>query len=223
MFRETQYDFLADILKDRSESRLGLFVDHYWRSDPRRLLFAMSRYKFVAKLLTGTASVLEIGCADGFLGRLVKQEVGNLTLTDFDPVLVDYVNQRLDDRWPLSAHVHDFVSEPFPVRQDAIYSLDVLEHIELSNEPAFMRNVATSLQKTGIFVVGTPSIESQAFASTPSREGHVNCKSERELRDTMEAYFERVFLFSMNDEVIHTGFGGMAHYRFAVGVVPRVS
>jgi hypothetical protein len=32
----------------------------------------------------------------------------------------------------------------------------------------------------------------------------------------MERYFHAVFLFSMNDEVVHTGFAPMAHYLIAV-------
>ena len=32
----------------------------------------------------------------------------------------------------------------------------------------------------------------------------------------MLKYFENVFLFSMNDEVVHTGFSPMAHYLFVI-------
>jgi hypothetical protein len=32
----------------------------------------------------------------------------------------------------------------------------------------------------------------------------------------MEDYFHNVFVFSMNDEVVHTGYYPMAHYLFAV-------
>lgn len=37
----------------------------------------------------------------------------------------------------------------------------------------------------------------------------------------METYFHHVFMVSMNDEVVHTGFGAMAHYIFAAGVDKR--
>jgi len=37
----------------------------------------------------------------------------------------------------------------------------------------------------------------------------------------MERHFENVFLFSMNDEVVHTGFTPLAHYLFALCVGPR--
>ena len=45
-----------------------------WHGDPKRLVFTLSRYKFVAKMLSGKNSVAEIGCGDGFGARIVKQE-----------------------------------------------------------------------------------------------------------------------------------------------------
>lgn len=33
----------------------------------------------------------------------------------------------------------------------------------------------------------------------------------------MGSYFENVIIFSMNDEVVHTGFTPMAHYLLGVG------
>jgi hypothetical protein len=44
----------------------------------------------------------------------------------------------------------------------------------------------------------------------------VNCKDGEEFRALMLRYFHNVFLFSMNDEVVHTGFHKMAHYLLAV-------
>jgi len=32
----------------------------------------------------------------------------------------------------------------------------------------------------------------------------------------LKNYFNNVFLFSMNDEVVHTGFNKMAHYLIAI-------
>jgi len=34
----------------------------------------------------------------------------------------------------------------------------------------------------------------------------------------MDKYFENSFIFSMNDEVVHTGYEPMAHYLFGMGV-----
>jgi hypothetical protein len=50
---------------------------------------------------------------------------------------------------------------------------------------------------------------------------HVNTKTEINLHDTMKQHFNNVFMFGMNDEVLHTGFGPMCHYRLAMGVGKR--
>jgi hypothetical protein len=33
----------------------------------------------------------------------------------------------------------------------------------------------------------------------------------------MQQFFHNVFVFSMNDEVVHTGYSPMAHYLLALG------
>ena len=48
----------------------------------------------------------------------------------------------------------------------------------------------------------------------------MNCKDGKELQAVMERHFDNVFLFSMNDEVVHTGFTPMAHYLLALCVGP---
>ena len=45
----------------------------------------------------------------------------------------------------------------------------------------------------------------------------MNCKDAAGLRKLCERHFHNVFIFSMNDEVVHTGYHKMAHYVFAVG------
>ena len=75
-----------------------------------------------------------------------------------------------------------------------------------------------SLKKDGALIFGMPSLESQLYASPASKEGHVNCKSGNDFKECMEKYFKNVFLFSMNDEVIHTGFEKMSHYLFTLCV-----
>ncbi len=72
------------------------------------------------------------------------------------------------------------------------------------------------VKEADALIIGTPSIESQVYASRESRLGHINCKSHKTLKALMAAYFRNVFIFSMNDEVVHTGFHPMAHYLFAL-------
>ncbi|MCW5744769.1 MAG: class I SAM-dependent methyltransferase [Alphaproteobacteria bacterium] len=187
-----------------------------WSQDPKRTLFMLARYKFVAKLLAGRQNVLEVGCADAFGTRLVQQSVAKMTAVDFDPVFIADVEERADPHWPMTAFVHDMLDGPVPGGFDAAYALDVLEHIRPDDEATFLKNLCVSLTPTGIAILGMPSLESQAHASPQSKAGHVNCKTGDEFKRVMEQYFHTVFVFSMNDEVVHTGYYPMAHYLLAV-------
>lgn len=200
---------------------LGVMNNAVWHEDPKRLVFTLARYKFVAKMLTGKQQVAEIGCGDGFGSRIVRQEVGNLLITDYDSYFIEKFKQQASEQWPIDSKTHDILAAPLPFKMDAIYSLDVLEHINADVESLFLTNVCHSLKNNGCAIIGMPSLESQTYASPGSREGHVNCKSGNQLQALLLQYFEHVFLFSMNDEVVHTGFSKMAHYLLALCISPK--
>jgi 2-polyprenyl-3-methyl-5-hydroxy-6-metoxy-1,4-benzoquinol methylase len=214
--REPQYQGLVELRKLSGLTTFGLMSNGVWEGDPKRICFVLSRYKFVAKMFSGMNRVLEVGCADAFGTRLVQQEVSNVVAVDFDPLFVEDVNARMDKRWPLTCKVHDMLSGPMETKFDGAYSIDVLEHILPADEDRFIGNIVRSLTLTGAFIIGTPSLESQSYASKASKEGHVNCKTAPQLKAHMQRYFHNVFMFSMNDEVVHTGFHPLAHYLFAL-------
>ena len=152
----------------------------------------------------------------------MQQTTGRVTVTDFDPALLADAESRVNSHWPMNIRRHDWVTDgPIPEGFDAAFGLDVLEHIDPTDETVFLSNIAASMLPSGVCIMGMPSLESQTYASPQSREGHVNCKSGKDLRDTMSQFFETVFVFSMNDEVVHTGFFPMAQYLLAVGSHPR--
>lgn len=214
--REPQYNRYLDLRDERGIARFGLMSNHLWHDDPKHLGFLLARYKFVAKMLTGRRKVLEVGCADAFATRVVRQEVQQLTAIDFDPLFIADAVEQMDHAWAFECRVHDMLDGPFEGGFDAAYSLDVLEHIPVEHEQRFMRNIADSLTDHGVLIIGSPSIQSQAYASPTSKEGHVNCKNERGLRALLSQFFHDVFIFSMNDEIVHTGFYPMAHYFLAL-------
>lgn len=214
--REPQYQFLLDLERQGLE-QLGLMSSQVWREDPRRLLFVLARYKFVAKMFAGLDRVLEIGCADAFGTRVVRQEVPHVVATDFDPVFIERNRSRHAGPWPIDYRVHDILAGPLPEQFDGAYAVDVIEHIPVEHELRFLDHLAASLNPRGVALLGTPSLQSQVYASSPSKAGHVNCKDAPGLRALMAHRFHNVFIFSMNDEVVHTGFSPMAHYLWALG------
>lgn len=218
--KESQYQFLLDRQK-KGLSRFGLMSSQVWQDDPRRVGFLLARYKFVSKMLSGLENVLEIGCADAFGARVVKQEVKHLTAVDFDPAFIENAKEGMDPRWPLTLKVHDMLDGPFEGSFDGAYALDVIEHIQPADEDRFVGNIVKSLNPQGILVLGSPSLQSQRYASPASKEGHVNCKEAPQFKALMEKFFYNVFIFSMNDEVVHTGFHPMAHYLLALACAKR--
>jgi len=215
--REVQYQRSIDIADEIGLTTLGLMTNQAWQDDPKHLLFTLSRYKFVAKMLAGRENVLEVGCADAFGTRIVLQEVGRLTATDFDPVFIADVKSRMHKKWKFECEQHDMLSGPYPGQFDGAYALDVIEHIVPKNEALFVANIVRSLTNHGTLILGCPSVQSQAYASPPSKAGHVNCKDGGDMRALLQQFFHNVFVFSMNDEVVHTGFFPMAHYIIGVG------
>jgi 2-polyprenyl-3-methyl-5-hydroxy-6-metoxy-1,4-benzoquinol methylase len=219
--REPQYQRCVELRDANGLGSLGLMTSQSWHDDPKHLLFNLARYKFVAKMLAGKARVLEVGCADAFGTRLVAAEVGGLTAVDFDPVFVEDARRRADPAWPVDLRVHDILERPVAGRFDAVYALDVLEHVRPADEARFLDNATAPLDAEGVLILGTPSLQSQVHASAASREGHVNCKDGPALKALLAERFHNVFVFSMNDEVVHTGFYPMAHYLLALACSKR--
>jgi 2-polyprenyl-3-methyl-5-hydroxy-6-metoxy-1,4-benzoquinol methylase len=214
--REKQYQFLLE-RRQEGLAKFGLMSSQVWQDDPRRLAFVLARYKFVAKMLSGLDHALEIGCADAFGTRIVKQEVQRMTVTDFDQIFIENAIEVMDERWPYAAKVHDMLNGPLKEDFDAAYALDVIEHIRPSDEKTFVGNIVQSLKAHGVLILGCPSLASQAHASPPSKAGHVNCKDGPAMKELLQQFFHNVFVFSMNDEVVHTGFYPMAHYVLGIG------
>jgi len=222
--REPQYQFLVDRAVAGDTANFGLMSGQTWQDDPKRLAFLLSRYKFASKMLAGCRRVLEVGCADAFGTRLVRQAGPEVTAIDFDSVFIDNARATMDARWPVEFGVHDMTGGPYKEKDfDGAYALDVIEHIAPENEDAFVANVVRSLTSHGVLLLGCPSQASQAHASKPSREGHVNCKDGEDMRRLLARHFHNVFVFSMNDEVVHTGFFPMAQYVFGLACGPKAA
>jgi len=207
-----------DVQRQIGPTTLGVLKNWEWHDDPRRFLFSMARYKFVSKMFAGRRNVLELGCGDAFNAPIVLQTVEKLTVTDFDPLFIADAKARMKQKWRYEARVLDLLNDPLEGQYDGIYSLDVLEHIPPAREHEVLAKICGALAPHGAVIIGMPSLESQAYASPQSRAGHINCKTMPELETSLKHFFHNVFMFSMNDEVVHTGYHKMAHYLFALCV-----
>ena len=159
-------------------------------------------------MLEGKKDVLEVGCGDGFKSEIVRKRVKNLYLND-----TVAPNELFDKKFLKNDFSKSYIKNK---KFDAIYLLDVFEHINKRITDKFIKNLKLNLKQNGIIIVGIPTLASQRYASKLSKETHVNCLNKKELKSFFSKHFNNVFTFSMNDEVLHTGYDKMSHYIFAI-------
>ncbi len=189
------------------------------RNDPKRLAFVLSRYKFAAKMAPQGGAVLELGCSEGlgapFLGEFATEYLG----VDMDSAAIE--DARRTWREPKFRFVcENFLGAAYGAFQ-AVVSMDVVEHINPHEERRFFHCVHANMAEDGVAVIGTPNIHAEQHASEASRMGHVNLFDAARLLDRMRRICHNAFLFSMNDELVHTGFSPMAHFLIALGCNKR--
>jgi len=224
--RPANETYVKSLGNDYGLGRLGGNTTRILREDPKLLLFTLSRYKFVSKMIYGSKSVLEIGCQEGFGANLIFPVVDSYYGIDFYRPYIEFAsgncvspNAKFLSIDILDSDTSELSSyAPF----ESCFALDVLEHIDPGDENKFMINTLRLLDPVkGKMLIGMPSLESQVYASDASRKGHINCKTSNELRLLALNYFDFVFMFSLNDEVVHTGYGPMSHYVMALCASPR--
>ena len=221
--------------EDASRDTWAHFIEHPYvlgpcasqcrRDDPKHNLFTLARYKFCAKMLIGKSRLLEIGCGDGYGLDLVLHEAKpeSLTAVDFDAQLIDDNRRRLGHLDNVNFLQHNVACEPLPGRYNGAFCCDVIEHLHPDTEAAFLNNIVSVLDPHALFIVGVPNATAAQHASARSRATHINLKDAPSLRRLMSERFHNVLMFSMNDEVVHTGYHPMAHYLFALCCSKRSS
>lgn len=198
---------------------LGPYFSFIVKKTPRRLLHMLSYYKFAAKMIGPGQRVMDVGCSEG-LGTVILAEAASECVgVDLDPDAIEHATRTLANE-KLTFQCVDALERPFGLF-DAITSFDVIEHIFPEHADQFLSVLAQSLNDDGLIIVGTPNIAADQYASAHSRAGHVNLYSAERLRDSLAPHFHRVFMFSANDEMVHTGFAPLAHYVIGMGVVPK--
>lgn len=208
-------------LFETPEIKLGQWTSYSLINDPKHMCFVLSRYKFCAKMLEGKKNVLEVGSGDGFGLPIIAATVKHVYAADWDARLLDNIQQRLSHLRNVEYKHIDFNVETTNDlgEIDGIFAIDVIEHIEPANEDYFMKNIINCISNKdeGVMILGTPNITASSYSSQEGKIEHCNLKSMETLKSLMKKYFYNVFMFGMNDEVLHTGFSPMCHYIWAIG------
>ena len=207
----------SDFQFEHEEIALGAPTSYSLTHDPKHLAFVLARYKFCAKMLHGKRRVMEVGSGDGFGLPLIAQVAEQVYCLDWDARHVESIRRRLGKHLPNVTAIHrDLNEEPAGVEVDAAFWVDVLEHLDPATEGRVLEHIIAALPRDGVLITGTPNQTAEQYSSACSRVQHINLKTLESLRALMLRYFDNVFMFGMNDEVLHTGYGPMSHYLWSV-------
>ena len=219
---KSNWNCVAEYMDGQEEIKLGRYASYWYLKTPGRFLHHLSYYKFAAKLIGSGKKVLDIGCNEGTGTWLIAKECGYAQGVDFDEEAINVARKNfVSDQIAFTSK--NVLELPAKEEWDAIVNFDVIEHIMPENADLFVKNISDNLKPSGIAVVGTPSLISQEFASEISKRGHVNIYSHQRLEEQMRKFFDIVFIFAANDEVVHTGYLPLAHYFIAVGCKKKSS
>ena len=215
---------LSYITNDVEEIVLPQFESDEVIGDFKHFMISLSRYKFAGKMLEGKRSCLEIGCNTGFKTMLLSQFVDRVVGIDYEESAIQCANERFSNSKRTYLCADALNMKPLDEKVDAVVALDVIEHINKKDEKKFINSIIMNLTEKnggGVCLIGTPNITAAEYQSEESRLSHINLYSHDRLRLLLSDYFYNVFMFGMNDEVVHTGFPSMAHYLFGIGVGKR--
>jgi 2-polyprenyl-3-methyl-5-hydroxy-6-metoxy-1,4-benzoquinol methylase len=218
---DTQFEALRrKFIRDYDPAILPETYGYLVQEDQLQLVIRLARYKFVTKMLSKTDRVLEVGSGSGlgtiFLGQHCKSVKG----LEFKKSVVAQA-RKLNRRKNVEFLQGDFFDYADPGLFDAIVNLDVIEHMPQKVGEKLIAKTAKHLKDTGMLILGTPSIYSYEFQSPMSKAGHIKCYDQKELVGLVEKHYGRVLAFSMNDELVHTGFHKLAWYYFILAFCPK--
>ena len=130
--------------------KLGLMNSKVWSEDPKRLIFTLSRYKFVSKMFNGIDSVLEVGCGDGRNLPLFK-DVGLTTYgVEISDEICNHVTSELEKINLSDILVKTGTTQSIPFEDnffDVVYSKSLMEH--LRHPDSYLKEVFRILKPGG--------------------------------------------------------------------------
>jgi len=185
-----------------------------------QFLIRLARYKFAFRMIKKTDNVLEIGSGSGLGSIFMGQHCKSVTGIEIKKTEVEEA-RRINKRSNVVFHAKDFFKMRDKKKYDVIVAMDVIEHLAYELGEKLVEKTSHHLTNNGFLIIGTPSIYSYEYQGPLSKASHVKCYDQQELIKMIEAYYQRVIAFSMNDEVVHTGHPKMAWYYLILAFYPK--
>lgn len=193
---------------------------YFMEKDLLRLMIRLARYKFLCRLMKPTDCVLEIGSGSGLGSIFMSQHCAHVTGLEVKATEIAEA-RTMNRRKNVEFVCGDLFDAPIDQRYDMVVALDVIEHMPIEQGRKLVEAMCRRLKPTGMLVIGTPSIYSYPYQRALSQASHVKCYDQRELVELIDQFCGRTLPFSMNDELVHTGYAKMSWYYFVLGFVPH--
>lgn len=193
-------------------------VDEDFLKNPLMATIKLARFKFPAKMISAGDDILDLGCGAGISSYFYASHTsGHVTAIDATDNLHEISAPYRRDN--LSFVKGDLTAPPEEITKrsyDAVICVDVIEHFPKEIGVQILETYAALLRKGGMMIIGTPNRRSAEYRSESSRRVHIHEYEPDELKEVMQSIFPRVLHFSMNDEVVHTGFANMSWFFYNI-------
>lgn len=201
-------------MKKQLDGKMG---DQKWMlENPLMTTIKFSRFKFVSKLISKKDTLLDIGCGQGLSSIFFSDYCKYVYGVD---LLSDFLNHDRKNIKFIKKDIFNLKKNNFKHNIDLITLIDFIEHFNKSQGSLILNKCSKLLKKKGgTLIVGSPSVYSSKYRSKRSKIQHIHEYDGMELKDLCSKYFNRTFLFSMNDELVHTGFYKLAWFNFVICV-----
>lgn len=201
-------------MKKQLDGKMG---DQKWMiENPLMTTIKFSRFKFASKLISQNDTLLDIGCGQGLSSIFFSDYCKFVYGVD---LLSDFLNHNRKNIKFIKKNIFNIHKKNFNRKINIITLIDFIEHFKKSDGALILSKCSKLLEKKGgTLIIGTPSVYSSKYRSKRSKKQHIHEYDGMELKNLCSQYFNRTFLFSMNDELVHTGFYKLAWFNFVICV-----
>lgn len=180
----------------------------------------LARYKFVSKMLSSDDEIIDIGCGGGlstlFFSKFCKHALG-----------VDNDESRIPEWNKIKNKQVRFLKQDVKninainSTANCIINIDFIEHFDKEDGIKIIKNCKNYLhtqenKRNKMFIIGTPSFYSKKYRAPHNLKNHKYEYKPDELNEICKKFFSRTLNFTMNDELVHTGFDKLGWYFFII-------
>ncbi len=189
--------------------------------NPLMSTIKLARFKFVSKMLSQKDTVLDLGCGNGLSSYYYSKFCKSVHGVDIQDAVSDSWKTLKTPNITFS-QADILTPQAYKYNASTITCVDVIEHFDKEQGDQILQYCCDCLKNQGRgtqLIIGTPSRHSQQYRAAHNQEHHLYEYDPDELQAICDKYFSRTFKFSMNDEVVHTGFSKLAWFFYVICVL----